>query len=74
MTGAIVIHMIGYFVVAGTITNEVYATMGGSLKVLLAILYPNVTLFWGIFVIYHFENLGEGVTWSNLLLLMKLWE
>ena len=66
MTAAIVVHMIGYFVIAGTVTAEKYATMSGSLKVFLAILYPNVSLFWGVFVIYHFENLGEGAAWSTL--------
>ena len=66
MTGAIVVHMIGYFVIGGTVTSETYATMSGSLKVFLAILYPNVSLVWGSYVIYHFENLGEGSTWSTL--------
>ena len=66
MTAAIVVHMIGYFLISGLVTPEVYATMSGGLKVLLAILYPNVTMYWGVQVIFHWENLGQGSTWSNL--------
>ena len=65
MTGGIVVHLIGYFISAGSITDEVYVNMGGSAKVILA-LYPNIGFWWGVKTLMTLENNNVGAHWDNL--------
>ena len=40
--------------------------MAGATKVILAIIYPNIGLHWGIKVMSFHENAGTGSQWNNL--------
>ena len=65
LTAGIVVHLIGYFICNGTVTDEVYTSMSGAAKVLLC-LYPNMAFWIGMKVLMHQEGNGVGSQWSNL--------
>ena len=66
LTAGILIHIIGYLVIYGVVTDTAYAAMSGGVKVILAMLYPNIGLAWAIKVLQYYENSGTGCQWSNL--------
>ena len=51
LTFGILVHIIGYLVIFGLVTDDVYPDLAGSAKVILAILYPNFGLCWGLKVL-----------------------
>ena len=56
LTFGILVHIIGYLVIAGLVTDDVYPDLAGSAKVILAILYPNFGLVWGLKVLQVKRN------------------
>ena len=66
LTAGILIHIIGYLVIYGVVTDTAYAAMSGGVKVFLAMLYPNIGLAWAIKVLQYYENSGTGCQWNNL--------
>ena len=66
LTAGILIHIIGYLIVSGTVSDEKYAEMSGGSKTIYALFYPNCGLFWGIKVLVSHEARGDGLQWSNL--------
>ena len=55
MTAGIVIHLIGYIISVGTVTDDTYYDMSGAAKVLLA-LYPNLGFIMGNRVLMNEEG------------------
>ena len=51
LTFGILVHIIGYLVIFGLVTDDVYPDLAGSAKVILAIIYPNFGLCWGLKVL-----------------------
>ena len=63
LASGLLIHLVGWSVVYGVlgVDETKYSKMDGGTKIILAIIYPNVGLQWGINVM----NM-KGSQWSNL--------
>ena len=67
LASGLLIHLVGWSVIYGVlgVSMRAYSEMDGGTKIILAIIYPNVGLQWGINVMNNMKT--KGSQWSNLL-------